>query len=111
LLDIDSLDDAAVRALQSFCQAGGGLAYFLGPKSSLTFYNTLFGSGQGIFPVELEQPVDVEEDPQSTSADFLPLDHPIFAPVLHQSLLVSGYSLHRQTPKSSRPYAAISDDR
>ena len=84
LLDIDALDDAAVRALQSFCQQGGGLAYFLGPKSSLTFYNTLFGNGEGIFPVELEQTVDVEEDPQSTSADFLPLDHPIFAPVLHQ---------------------------
>ena len=84
LLDIDALDDAAVRALKSFCQAGGGLAYFLGPKSSVTFYNTLFGSGDGIFPVELEQTVDVEEDPQSTSADFLPLDHPIFAPVLHQ---------------------------
>ena len=84
MLDIDALDDAAVRALKSFCQAGGGLAYFLGPKSSVTFYNTLFGSGDGIFPVELEQTVDVEEDPQSTSADFLPLDHPIFAPVLHQ---------------------------
>ena len=84
LLDIDALDDAAVRALQSFCQQGGGLAYFLGPKSSLTFYNTLFGSGEGIFPIELEQTVEVEEDPQSTSADFLPLDHPIFAPVLHQ---------------------------
>jgi len=84
LLDIDALDDAAVRNLQSFSQAGGGLAYFLGPKSSLTFYNTLFGNGQGIFPIELEQTVDVEENPQATSADFLPLDHPIFAPVLHQ---------------------------
>ncbi len=84
LLDIDALDDAAVRALESFCQAGGGLAYFLGPKSSLTFYNTLFGDGQGIFPVELEQTIDVEEDLQATSADFLPLDHPIFSPVLNQ---------------------------
>ena len=84
LLDIDALDDAAVRNLEFFCQAGGGLAYFLGPKSSLSFYNRLFGDGQGIFPVELEQTVDVEEDAQASSADFSPQDHPIFAPVLNQ---------------------------
>ena len=84
LLDVDALDEAAVRKLQSFCQTGGGLGYFLGPKSSLTFYNKLFAEGQGIFPVELGQAIDVEEDPQATSADFLPMDHPIFAPVLNQ---------------------------
>ncbi len=84
LLDVDALDEAAVRRLRSFCIAGGGLGYFLGPKSSPTFYNKLFEDGQGIFPVELEQAVDVEEDPQAPSADFSPLDHPIFAPVLNQ---------------------------
>ena len=84
LLDVDALDDAAVRSLESFCRAGGGLAYFLGPKSSLTFYNELFRNRQGIFPVELEQAAAIEEMPETTLADFNPLDHPIFAPVLNQ---------------------------
>lgn len=84
LLDVDALDAAAVRNLQSWCQLGGGLAWFLGPKCGVSFYNGLFNADMGIFPLELEQMVEIEEDAQATSPDFAPLSHPMFAPVLNQ---------------------------
>ena len=84
LLDVDGLDETAVGNLREFCRSGGGLAYFLGPKANLSFYNQLYDSGRGIFPVELDQVVDVKEDTQRAAADFTPLDHPVFVPVLNQ---------------------------
>ena len=84
LLDVDALDDVAVRNLESFCESGGGVAFFAGPKSDLNFYNRLYGQGRGIYPIELEQVVEVIEDQSTTSSDFQADTHPIFAPVNRQ---------------------------
>ena len=84
LLDVDVLDDVAVRNLESFCESGGGVAFFAGPNSDLNFYNRLYDQGLGIYPIELEQVVKVVEDQSATTRDFQAAIHPIFAPVNRQ---------------------------
>jgi hypothetical protein len=83
LLDVDSLDDSAVRKLKTFCRSGGGVGFFAGPKSDLEFYNRLHEQGQGIYPIEFDQTVEVIEDVDSKTGnnDLQPANHPIFAPV------------------------------
>lgn len=83
LLDVDTLDDAAVEHLETFCRSGGGVGFFAGPKSDLGFYNRLYRQGQGIYPIQLDQAAEVPEDlSQSTGkGDFQPANHPVFSPV------------------------------
>ena len=81
LLDVDTLDDVAVRNVETFCENGGGVAFFGGPKSDIGFYNSLHQQGQGIYPIELDQSAEVVEDPAKKSPDFQAETHPIFAPV------------------------------
>ena len=84
LLDVDSLDDVALKKLESFCQNGGGVAFFAGPNADLGFYNRIYREGQGIYPIELEQSVEVIEDLNTIGRDFQATIHPIFAPVNRQ---------------------------
>ncbi len=84
LLDVDKLDDAALKNVQAFCRAGGGVAFFAGPKTDFGFYNQMYDQGQGIYPIELEQSVEVIEDPNFTGRDFQVESHPVFAPVNSQ---------------------------
>ncbi len=84
LLDVDSLDDVSVRKIETFCREGGGVAFFAGPKSDISFYNRLHNDGRGIYPIELQQAVEITEDPSSTAPDFQAAIHPIFAPVNRQ---------------------------
>ena len=84
LLDVDNLDDVAVKKVESFCNNGGGVAFFAGPKSDFGFYQRLYNQGQGIYPIELERSVEVIEDASVTGRDFLVAPHPIFAPVNRQ---------------------------
>lgn len=84
LMDVASLDDRAVKRMESFCRSGGGVAFFAGPKSEIGFYNRLYRQGQGIYPIELEQPVAVIEDQSAMTTDFQTDVHPIFAPVNRQ---------------------------
>ena len=81
LLDVDNLDDVAVKKIESFCQNGGGVGFFAGPKADFGFYNQIYKQGQGIYPIELEQSVEVIEDPNATGRDFQAASHPVFAPV------------------------------
>ncbi len=81
LLDVDQLDDVAVRNVETFCQNGGGVGFFAGPKTDFSFYNQIYRQGQGIYPIELEQSVEVIEDPNATGRDFQVETHPVFAPV------------------------------
>ena len=84
MLDVDAFDAVAAKNLQTYCQSGGGVAFFLGPNANIPFYNSLYEQGSGLFPIELDQVVEVEERLQAGAADFFPLPHPIFAPVLNQ---------------------------
>jgi hypothetical protein len=81
--DIDQLDESAVRHLENYVQQGGGLAFFLGPRASIPFYNAaLYKSGEGIFPVQLREKYDVPEQLENPVPDIAPREHPIFAPVI-----------------------------
>ena len=70
-----------MKKVESFCQNGGGVGFFAGPKADFGFYNRIYKQGQGIYPIELEQSVEVIEDPNATGRDFQAASHPVFAPV------------------------------
>ena len=83
LLDVESLEESAVRNVESFASAGGGVAFFLGPRTNISAYNKmLYRGGEGIFPLPLDQQYVVPELLEDRVADFSPTDHPMFAPVL-----------------------------
>ena len=83
LLDVESLEESALRNVESFASAGGGVAFFLGPRTNINAYNkTLYRGGEGIFPLPLERQFVVPELLEDRVADISPTDHPMFAPVL-----------------------------
>ena len=83
LFDIEALSESAVSNLESYVNAGGGIAFFAGPSVNLNFYNDiLFKDGKGLFPLPLDKIHEIDESEQREIADIQPVDHPIFAPAL-----------------------------
>lgn len=83
LLDVETLDESAVRNLESFALAGGGVAFFLGPNTNIdTVNNQWFRGGAGIFPIPLDQVIDVPELIEERIPDIAPMRHPMFAPLM-----------------------------
>ena len=79
LLDLPMLELAAVRALENYVTAGGGVAFFPGGNTDLDFVrNQLYKEGSGLFPVA---PIIVQElmpDYLTQSSDIRISAHPIF---------------------------------
>ena len=83
LLDVESLEESAIANIESFASAGGGVAFFVGPRTNIAAYNDLlYRNGEGIFPLPLEKQFVVPELVEDRVPDIAPVDHPIFAPVL-----------------------------
>jgi hypothetical protein len=83
LMDVDSLDESAIKTIESFTNAGGGVVFFLGPKTNLNAYNsTLYRNGEGIFPLPLEKAIEILEQLDDPVPDIAANVHPMFAPVL-----------------------------
>jgi uncharacterized membrane protein len=83
LLDVDVLDETALKNLESYVARGGGLGIFLGPNTNRNFYNqSLYKEGEGLSPMPLGTVVEVPEQLDDTPPDIAPDFHPIFAPVL-----------------------------
>ena len=83
LLDVESLDESAIKNLEAFADSGGGVAFFVGPRTNIIAYNnSLYRNGEGIFPLPLERQFVVPELFEDRIPDIAPVDHPIFAPVL-----------------------------
>ncbi|MBI3860383.1 MAG: BatA domain-containing protein [Planctomycetia bacterium] len=79
LLNVSELPPDAVRALESYVAAGGGLAWFLGPQVRAAFYNeTLYKNGAGLFPARLGGVADLNADAADPSPDFSVTKHPVF---------------------------------
>ncbi|MCA9187203.1 MAG: BatA domain-containing protein [Pirellulaceae bacterium] len=76
LADVDRLDSLAVDNLKQYVSAGGGLAFFMGPNSSVSFYNELYEEGIGLFPVPLENVAILERD-LAEVPDLVPGEHPL----------------------------------
>ena len=83
LLDVDSLDESAIKNVEAFASEGGGVAFFLGPKTNINAFNgSLYRNGEGIFPIPLSQVKLVPELTEEKVPDIFPNKHPMFAPVL-----------------------------
>ncbi len=80
LINVPSLPEDGVDALEKYAARGGGLAWFLGDLVSPKFYNDrLYREGAGIFPVRLAntyQVLDHDSD-QEAPRDIIPSDHPV----------------------------------
>ena len=83
LLDAESLEESAIKNIESFASSGGGVAFFVGPRVNIEAYNSsLYRNGEGIFPLPLDKRFVVPELIEDRIPDIAPVDHPIFAPVL-----------------------------
>lgn len=79
LLNIDRLDRSAVEAVEAFVRAGGGLAFFLGDRTSSKFVNeALYRNGEGCFPCPLDAPAELLVDRLERAPDLAAEDHFIF---------------------------------
>lgn len=77
MLNVPSLTDDGLDALQKYAVAGGGIVWFIGDLVNPAYYSTeLFGEGAGVFPVRLSTaglPFDGPDGP-----DVVFGEHPIF---------------------------------
>ncbi|NLX98185.1 MAG: hypothetical protein GXY83_18655 [Rhodopirellula sp.] len=79
IMNVERLDRSAVEALQRYVQHGGGLAFFLGERSSASWINEeLWREGKGLFPSPLESPAQLLVDRLQKAPDLKVGDHPIF---------------------------------
>lgn len=79
LFNFERLERSAVDALERYAAAGGGVAIFLGERSSPAFVNEqLFRGGRGLFPLPLATPADLLVDRLQKSPDLDISPHPIF---------------------------------
>jgi hypothetical protein len=83
LLDIDRLDDSAIRNLEQYVAAGGGVAFFMGPNCNLRFYTErLYRLGEGLFPLPLEREDVLPPPIDDRAVDIEVFEHPVFTPLL-----------------------------
>ncbi len=79
LANVHRLDASAVAALEKYVAAGGGVAFFLGPRSDVKFYNdALYRGGKGLFPAPLGREAELLIDRLETAPDVEVEPHFIF---------------------------------
>lgn len=79
LANVGRLDSSAVTALEKYVSAGGGLAFFLGDRTELKFYNdVLYHDGKGLFPVPLAREEELLVDRLEPAPDVQVERHFIF---------------------------------
>ncbi|MBL6829977.1 MAG: BatA domain-containing protein [Pirellulales bacterium] len=85
LLDVASLDTPEIEALEAYARAGGGVGFFVGPRTLIDSTNDrLYRDGEGLFPVPLAGDVDLLPDAAAARggdrvADVVVEDHPTVA--------------------------------
>lgn len=80
LLDVPTLTDSTISALETFVNSGGGLCIFSGPNLNINFYNEkLYRGGKGLMPLSLQRSLTLPERNTETP-DVVIGDHPIFSP-------------------------------
>jgi hypothetical protein len=79
LANIERLDSSAVKALEEYVEAGGGLAFFLGDRCDVKFFNDfLYCDGKGLFPAPLERQAELRVDRLEPAPDLEVGEHFIF---------------------------------
>lgn len=78
LLDVERLEPAALAALETHTRSGGGVVFFVGPRTRPEIVNqSLYRGGEGLFPVPLAGSVEVLPGPELP--DLVAEDHPVVA--------------------------------
>ncbi|MFZ1935062.1 MAG: BatA domain-containing protein [Thermoguttaceae bacterium] len=79
LANVERLDASAVKALEKYVENGGGVAFFLGDRCDVKFFNdVLYRNGKGLFPVPLERQAELEVDRLEPAPDLEADEHYIF---------------------------------
>ncbi|MGQ0633125.1 MAG: BatA domain-containing protein [Planctomycetaceae bacterium] len=79
LLNVAELPPDAVRTLEQFVAAGGGLAWYLGDQVRAAFYNDKqYRDGRGLFPARLASISELAVDDTNPAADLSIEPHPLF---------------------------------
>jgi hypothetical protein len=79
LLDIPLLEPTAIKALEEYVMAGGGVAFFSGTENNFDFIrNELYKNGTGLFPVAPIAETILEPDFLSKTPDITVTTHPVF---------------------------------
>ena len=85
LLDVNRVDERAVKNLEAFAESGGGICFFLGPKTNLQFYNSqLYRDGKGLLPMALGKAIELPELLEEPVPDIAAVQHSVFAPMLSE---------------------------
>jgi hypothetical protein len=79
ILDVPSLRDDELAALEKYVEQGGGLAWFVGSQTNRDYYNVrLYDNGKGLFPVPLTLPTQLLDSRHDTTPDVSVEDHSLF---------------------------------
>jgi hypothetical protein len=79
LLDVPSLRDDELAALEQYVRHGGGVAWFVGSQTNRDYYNDrLYDHGKGLFPVPLTLPTQLLDSRHDTTPDVSVTDHSLF---------------------------------
>ena len=79
MLNVPEVPADALRILEQYVSAGGGLAWFMGPQVRAAAYNDkLFRDGQGLFPARLGIVSELLVDETNPAPDLSFADHPAF---------------------------------
>ncbi|MBX3439305.1 MAG: BatA domain-containing protein [Planctomycetaceae bacterium] len=81
LVNVSELPPDALKAVQDFVAAGGGLIWFVGDTVRPAYYNeTLYAGGEGLFPVPLAAaPRSLEHLDRVQGPDLIVEAHPVFS--------------------------------
>ena len=80
VLDVERLDTPEVAGLEAYARDGGGVVFFVGPRTKPDVVNrTLHRDGAGIFPVPLAGLVDLLPDTAEQRPDVVVEEHPVVA--------------------------------
>lgn len=79
LLDVPTLHDDELAALEKYVDQGGGVAWFVGSQTNRDYYNDrLYDNGRGLFPVPLTLPTQLLDGRHDTTPDVSVSDHTLF---------------------------------
>jgi len=79
LMDVATLKDDELAALEKYVDSGGGVAWFVGSMTNRDFYNErLYRDGKGLFPVPLTLPTQLMDSRHESTPDVDVTDHSLF---------------------------------
>lgn len=79
LMDVATLKDDELAALEKYVENGGGVAWFVGSQTNRDFYNErLYRDGKGLFPAPLTLPTQLLDSRHESTPDVDVSDHALF---------------------------------